>query len=151
MLMSIATPNGKADSIPEMSTLAERIRTAMDESGVTQAELARACGVKPPSVHGWLSGKSKYLRGENLLQAAQVLGVNEDWLANGRGEMKRGARNQGVPTSNWSKMLTPVAETAQEQRLLVAYRLSDTDGKAALDAMVERLMQRTNVDRATGN
>lgn len=57
----------------------------MQEAEISQTELARACGVKPPSVHGWLSGKSKFLRGENLLCAAQVLGVEQEWLATGRG------------------------------------------------------------------
>jgi len=68
--------------------LSERIKLAMDEAGMSQVDLARACGVKPPSVHGWLSGKSKYLRGENLLQAARALNVNQDWLATGSGPMR---------------------------------------------------------------
>lgn len=68
-------------------SLSERIRAAMAAAGVSQTELARACGVKPPSVHGWLNGKAKFLRGENLLQAAKFLGVDQDWLATGKGEM----------------------------------------------------------------
>lgn len=68
-------------------SLSERLRLAMEHSGVKQAQLARTCGVKPPSVHGWLSGKSKFLRGENLLRAAHVLGVNQQWLATGEGLM----------------------------------------------------------------
>lgn len=68
-------------------SLSERIKLAMDKAGISQVELARACGVKPPSVHGWLSGKSKFLRGENLLQAARALNVTEDWLATGVGPM----------------------------------------------------------------
>ena len=53
--------------------LSTRLQLAMREAGISQAELARACGVKPPSVNGWLSGKSKFLRGENLLAAAKAL------------------------------------------------------------------------------
>nr|WP_314540075.1 S24 family peptidase [uncultured Massilia sp.] len=71
--------------------LSERIKLAMDEAGLSQVDLARACGVKPPSVHGWLSGKSKFLRGENLLQAARALNVNQDWLATGTGPMREAA------------------------------------------------------------
>lgn len=67
--------------------LSERLKTAMEASGTSQADLARACGVSAPSVHGWLSGKSKFLRGENLLKAAKVLGVSQDWLATGNGAM----------------------------------------------------------------
>lgn len=67
--------------------LADRLLAAMAHSGLSQAELARACGVKPPSVNGWLSGRSKFLRGENLLKAASALGVNQQWLATGEGKM----------------------------------------------------------------
>lgn len=70
-------------------TLSDRLRTAMLEAGLNQADLARACGVKPPSVSGWLSGKSKFLRGENLLRAAQALGVSDSWLATGKGQKSR--------------------------------------------------------------
>ena len=82
----------------------------MERSGITQAELARACGVKPPSVNGWLSGKSKFLRGENLLKAAAVLGVSQQWLATGEGPMAAavapsGSSNvepgPGVPLVSW--------------------------------------------------
>ena len=70
-----------------MSTLADRLTLASAHAGINQAELARRVGIKPPSVNGWLSGKAKFLRGENLLAAASVLGVNQDWLATGKGEM----------------------------------------------------------------
>jgi SOS-response transcriptional repressor LexA len=69
-------------------SMSERLIAAMEASGVSQASLARACGVKPPSVNGWLSGKAKFLRGENLLSAAAALGVNQQWLATGEGQMK---------------------------------------------------------------
>lgn len=68
--------------------LSERIKLAMSEAGLSQVALANACGVKPPSVSGWLSGKSKFLRGENLLRAARALKVNQEWLATGFGPMR---------------------------------------------------------------
>lgn len=69
-------------------TLSERIRAAMADAGMNQTELARACGVQAPSVHGWMSGKAKFLRGENLLRAAKALQVNQEWLATGKGSMR---------------------------------------------------------------
>ena len=81
-----------------MSTLADRLTLAMEKTGISQAELARACGVKPPSVSGWLSGKSKFLRGENLLKAAAALRVSQAWLATGEGSME--------PSSNALDLLT---------------------------------------------
>lgn len=68
--------------------LSDRIKIAMHEAGMSQADLARAVGLKPPSVNGWLSGKSRFLRGENLLKAARALNVSQDWLATGHGPMK---------------------------------------------------------------
>lgn len=68
--------------------LSSRLKTAMDLAGISQAQLARACGVRPPSVNGWLNGKSKFLRGENLLKAAKTLQVSEEWLATGKGPMR---------------------------------------------------------------
>lgn len=35
--------------------LADRLRQALKESGLTQAHLARACGVTEQSVHGWVT------------------------------------------------------------------------------------------------
>jgi phage repressor protein C with HTH and peptisase S24 domain len=81
-------------------TLSERIRMAMTAAGISQTELARACGVKPPSIHGWLTGKAKFLRGENLLLAARALGVSQDWLATGKGEMHQPAEIAPQPTRN---------------------------------------------------
>lgn len=99
-------------------SLSERLRAAMIESGVSQADLARACGVKPPSVNGWLSGKSKFLRGENLLKAAAALNVSDTWLATGR----------GAPERNASASLLPVAESATDS----GYRVALLDAEAAM-------------------
>lgn len=72
-----------------MKTLAERLRYAMEvlpPKKIKGVDLARAVGVKPPSVSDWLSGKSKAMEGENLLKAAKYLGVNPLWLATGKGD-----------------------------------------------------------------
>lgn len=71
-----------------MNTLAERLKYAMEvlpPKRIKGVELARAVGVKPPSVSDWLSGKSKTMEGENLLKASKFLGVNPSWLASGNG------------------------------------------------------------------
>lgn len=68
------------------TTLAERLKIAMaGPPKVTQAALARACGVKPPSINDWCSGKTKALTAGNLLKAAAKLGVRPRWLAEGIG------------------------------------------------------------------
>lgn len=72
-----------------MKTLAERLKYAMEvlpPKKIKGVELARAVGVKPPSVSDWLSGKSKTMEGPNLIRAAQFLKVNSKWLATGAGK-----------------------------------------------------------------
>lgn len=74
-----------------MTILAERLATAIAHAQITKAELARRVGISAPSVNGWFSGKSKFLRGENLLAAAKALGVDQTWLATGKGQMLSGS------------------------------------------------------------
>ncbi|EPL6109208.1 LexA family transcriptional regulator [Acinetobacter baumannii] len=80
-----------------MNTLAERLRYAMEvlpPKKIKGVELARAVGVKPPSVSDWLSGKSKTMEGENLLRASKFLNVNPSWLASGTGEIQSSTRDK---------------------------------------------------------
>lgn len=68
-----------------MSTFQDRLRQAMaGPPKVSQAALARACGISAPSVNDWLSGKTKNIEGQNLLKAAEFLKVDPKWLATGR-------------------------------------------------------------------
>jgi transcriptional regulator with XRE-family HTH domain len=88
---AIALTSGMVTNIPDMTTtLAERLAQAMREATppVSQADLARACGIKPPSVHAWLSGKAKDIRGDNAVKAARKLGITVEWLTTGRGPMR---------------------------------------------------------------
>lgn len=82
-----------------MSTLSERMALAMEHAGINQAVLAKRVGIAAPSVHSWLSGKAKFLRGANLLAAAKAMGVNETWLATGNGTMLNAVRPSDEPPS----------------------------------------------------
>lgn len=66
-----------------MTTLKERIDSAMKLSGLTQKQLAEACGIKVPSVSDWVTGKTKSLRGSTATKAAKALGVSPAWLSDG--------------------------------------------------------------------
>lgn len=86
-----------------MKTLAERLRHAMEvlpPKKIKGVDLARAVGVKPPSVSDWLSGKSKTMEGENLLKAAKYLGVSPIWLATGKGEHELEFKNSDIQDHN---------------------------------------------------
>lgn len=70
-------------------TLQKRLEIAMrGPPPVTQADLARACDIKPPSVSAWISGETKSIRGNNLLSASRALNVRPEWLSTGKLPMR---------------------------------------------------------------
>ena len=72
-----------------MKTLKARLELAMaGPPEMTQAELARACGLAKPTVTNWLGGRTKNLKGPSLVAASKALGVNPEWLETGRGPMR---------------------------------------------------------------
>lgn len=74
-----------------MATFQSRLREAMDEKGISQAELSRRTGITRTSI-------SKYLRGtfkakQNYLYIlAKALDVNEAWLMGLDSDKKRPSR-----------------------------------------------------------
>lgn len=110
-----------------MNTLAERLRHAMEvlpPKKIKGVELARAVGVKPPSVSDWLSGKSKTMEGENLLRAAKFLKVNPTWLASGTGEI------QPATTAKFNQL--------DIEAFKKKYNISDCDEAVLFSNLVEK-------------
>lgn len=69
------------------TTLAERLKQAMILRGnMTQAALAEASGVAQPTIWRLVSGKAK--GSVKLVDIANALAVNVDWLANGTGDIE---------------------------------------------------------------
>jgi transcriptional regulator with XRE-family HTH domain len=73
-----------------MSTLAERLQRALDAMNPpgSQADLARACGKKGPSVSDWFRGETKSLKADSAILAADFLNVRPRWLIDGTGPMR---------------------------------------------------------------
>jgi phage repressor protein C with HTH and peptisase S24 domain len=80
--------NTQAFNLLDMKTLADRLKLALDQAGIKQIDLARRVGVTRGAVSLWFKGTTTNLEGENLLKAAQILGVSPNWLSSGRGRMK---------------------------------------------------------------
>ncbi|WP_338727893.1 helix-turn-helix transcriptional regulator [Shewanella baltica] len=79
-------------------SFADRLRTAMDEAGYTQASLGEAIGMAQPSVWKLTTGKTKNTR--KLYEIAKVLRVSPEWLLNGHEPKKMGEqsnRQQQIP------------------------------------------------------
>lgn len=96
-----------------MTTLAERLKLAMEgPPKVTAAAIARACKITRPSVHAWLSGRTKTIEGANLLAAAKLLKVNPEWLTTGHGLMRLNPSGVAEPVPSYSddKLLNEAIE-----------------------------------------
>ncbi|NML24310.1 LexA family transcriptional regulator [Zoogloea dura] len=116
-----------------MSTLSERMKEALDEAGVSPADLARACQVKPPSVSNWLSGETKSLKASTAIRASDFLGVNQLWLTEGRGPKRPADETLGkdslttTPTSIGAMKLATVHSPSMGNNVVVI-RHYDTGG-----------------------
>lgn len=79
-----------------MSEISERIKSRLDRSkGLTQASLARFCGVSTGAVSQWMSGGGIDLK--NLVKIAQFLGVSSHWLQTGEDEVRSYCANEEMP------------------------------------------------------
>lgn len=66
-------------------TLADRIREAMDASGASNADIARAAGKTPGAVTQWLKGETKTLKAESAQGIEAATGFRASWLITGKG------------------------------------------------------------------
>ncbi len=108
-----------------MSLLSDRIKIALDHSGLTPAELARRSGVKRQSVNDWIHGGTKRISGEALLKAAAALGVSAAWLASGKGQMLD--RRAQIPPEDQEQL----------NRLAALYLSADEKGKTLIAGVAE--------------
>lgn len=67
-----------------METLAQRLKVIMDEQGISQNALARMVGVTQPSIKKIIDGDT--LEPKKILEIANALNVDVQWLKNGKGE-----------------------------------------------------------------
>jgi len=68
-----------------MTVLSERLKLAMSEATppMRAADLCRSIKISKATMSDWLSGKTRYIRGENLVKAAKALNVTSEWLGTG--------------------------------------------------------------------
>lgn len=69
-----------------MNTLSERIRWVMQHFSLTQAELARICGIKQPSVNRWVNGTTETIKSGAALRLCERYPINFQWLISGAGK-----------------------------------------------------------------
>jgi hypothetical protein len=76
-----------------MTNLAHRVEECLAEYAVREnvkvsaarARLAKAVGIKTPSIYDWTNGKTKQLTGGNLNRASAFFKVSTKWFETGEG------------------------------------------------------------------
>lgn len=105
-----------------VTTVAERLREAMDEAGVDQSALGKAIGVTQGTISLILLGKTRHSK--HLPTIATFLGVSYDWLI-GQSDAKRGEAPESAPVS------------ADERALLEGLRSLGKADRASLHTVVD--------------
>lgn len=75
-----------------MKSVRERIRIAIQRAGVTQEQVAEACGVSGPAVNQWLTGKTRTIDPGYLVEVAACTNTSLNWLMTGKGNPTRQSR-----------------------------------------------------------
>ncbi|MDP1594153.1 MAG: XRE family transcriptional regulator [Gallionella sp.] len=66
--------------------LKDRIREAIDSSGIRKSHIAKEIGISPSAITQWINGETKKIDSNNLVRLAGIAKVNPVWLATGKGE-----------------------------------------------------------------
>ena len=108
-----------------MTNLSERITEAIKESGVRVEAISTACGISDQAVYAWMSGETKKISGENLVEVSAITGYEARWIAKGIGPKQRfyAKTNQQAHVLKvmqekpevYSNMLVKIADTVAEQ------------------------------------
>lgn len=69
-----------------MNTLAERVKYARELKKISQCDIAKKAGISQPTYFKIENGLT--LKPRNIVEIAQALNVNPDWLATGEGSME---------------------------------------------------------------
>lgn len=102
--------NTQAVTLLNMKTLQDRLREAMAEAEMSQAELARRVKVTRGAISLWLSGATKELSSDNLMAAAEALRVSPVWLGQGKGP-KHGFSSTNAPRVEDDRLSIPRFDT----------------------------------------
>lgn len=66
----------------------ERLKAAIDESGLQNQVVARIAGLSPSAITLWLNGDTKSYKADPFLRVCQALDVRPQWLLWGDGPMR---------------------------------------------------------------
>lgn len=118
------------------SSLAERLVLAMNKIGMTQHQLASVSGVSQASISKICRGDSK--RSGYVVELANSLGVNPQWLATGDGDMWVGGDIGTAAISALEKMVG-IKSSVENIPVLVARERFEHESARGLSEIVETI------------
>ncbi|EMF4672916.1 helix-turn-helix transcriptional regulator [Providencia stuartii] len=77
--------NTETQDVASKNTFGDRLKFALKEQSMTQAELAKSVGVSQSTISQVVNGKVSGVCRTSVI--AKALGINRNWLAYGEGEM----------------------------------------------------------------
>lgn len=124
------------------SSFTARLRQAME--GATAAQVARTTGISVRTIQSYVQGKTADPGLSHASAIAEALGVSLDWLATGRGPIRRPDLESPIPLLDEGLLQRAIIEQAQENKrngwrptpeelaglILFRYRLSTRGGDA---------------------
>lgn len=103
-----------------------------------QSGLVRVSGATKSVVNQWVTDKIKSIDIRYALNIERELGFSHIWLMTGEGNPVAEAPAKGEPSSDMGLRI----ETAEEMRVLTAYRIADVLGRRAFDATTDAVLKR---------
>jgi transcriptional regulator with XRE-family HTH domain len=73
-------------------SLANRVKAALTSAGMSQSELARRLRVEPSAINHILTGRTRAIKAQTLVDIAHHLNVSAIWLETGKGASTPDAR-----------------------------------------------------------
>ena len=99
--------------------LGERLRHARKDRKLSQVSLAKAAGIKQPSLSELESGESKSISGDTLVSIAAALRVRPEWIVTGKGP--RDVAPQQALTEDEIDLLAKYRTATPRWRLSIRY------------------------------
>lgn len=123
----------------ELSTLADRVRSARRKASISQTELARRIGVSASAVAQWEHPAGTHPSVSSLIRILEITGVSLDWLVMGK-------RINGVNVNADEYELPAVsleflAHCETEEKLLSNFREMPTKRRSLLLELSEELLR----------
>lgn len=112
-----------------MNSVGQRIRYAIQQAGLKQADIQRATGVTRSAVSQWISGDIITVKAEYLFLIADATGFEARWLATGKGPQLKQQEDER------KKAIDLIYGQLDERGRQAVLRVAESESQYALPAL----------------